>query len=195
MKIIFLDRDGVINRFPGLGDYVTKVKNFHFIPGSLTALRLLTKKGYKIFIISNQAGVTRGVYSKAKLEQINSYMLRNVRKTGGKITKAYYCIHTPDQNCECRKPKIGSIREALIKLNKTIYLARKTFFVGDTEADIKAGDHAGCKTILVLSGKDTKKDAQTWPVKPDFIAKNLLEAAGIVTNENSRHPRLRRRRA
>ena len=105
MKVVFLDRDGVINKFPGLGDYVTKVKNFHFLPGSLKAIRLLTEKGYSIFVVSNQAGVTRGIYSQKKLDQINTYMLKHVNRVGGKIRKTFYCIHTPNQNCDCRKPK------------------------------------------------------------------------------------------
>ena len=195
MKVVFLDRDGVINEFPGLGDYVKTIKEFRFVPGALTALRYLTKAGYKIFVVSNQAGVTRGVYSKKKLEQINSYMMRHVRKAGARIVRAYYCIHTPDQNCDCRKPKIGSIEDALVKLNKTLRDAKKTFFVGDTESDIKTGHRAGCKTIFVLSGKEKRSDAKGWRVKPDYIVKDLLKAAGIITNENSHRLRLRGRRA
>ena len=136
MKVVFLDRDGTINKFPGLGDYVKSIKEFRFLPGALAALRKFTKEGYKIFIVSNQAGVTRGIYSKKKLEQINRYMMRHVQKAGGRIARAYYCIHTPDQNCGCRKPKIGSIKDALVRLNKTIRYAKKTFFVGDTEYDM-----------------------------------------------------------
>ena len=75
MKVVFLDRDGVINEFPGNGLYVTKVKDFHFIPGSMEALKVLTDAGYDIFVISNQAGVGKGVYSRRKLDLITARLL------------------------------------------------------------------------------------------------------------------------
>ena len=76
MKVIFLDRDGGINAFPGHGNYVTRVKDFRFLPGALKALKLLTDLGYVIFVVSNQAGVGRGVYNKDKLRRINNKMLK-----------------------------------------------------------------------------------------------------------------------
>ena len=193
-KVIFLDRDGVINKFPGLGGYVTKVKNFCFLPGSRNAIKILTKKGYTIFVISNQAGVSRGVYSKKKLKEITNHMLKGIAKAGGRIKKVFYCIHTPDQNCDCRKPKIGSIKKAFQLIKKSIRYAKQSFFIGDTQSDIETGHRAGCRTILVLSGKDDTRDARRWQIKPDYVVKNLLEAIQIVENQNSNHPRLRRRR-
>jgi len=112
-------------------------------------------------------------------------MLRHVRKFGGRIKKVFYCTHASSHNCDCRKPKIGSIKEALQSVNKTIRHAKKFFFIGDTRIDIEAGKNAGCQTILVLSGRDTRRDVKGWKKKPDYIAKNLLEATGIVTHEDS----------
>lgn len=190
MKIVFLDRDGVINKFPGNGNYVTKVKDFHFIPGSLDAIRRLTEGGFTLFVISNQAGVGKGVFSLDKLQRINRRMLEGVEKAGGKITKSFYCTHRSDAGCECRKPGIGLVKEALKSLNKTIAHAAETFFVGDTEGDIKTGHNAGCKTIFVLSGREDRRYLiRKWKVKPDFIVKDLNAAVDIITNENSRHPR------
>src|SRR5258706_5534126 len=143
MKVVFLDRDGVINEFPGNGNYVTKIKEFHFIPGSLNAIRRLTELGYAIFVISNQAGVGKGIYSEDKLNRINAYMLKHVKKTGGKIKRSFYCTHRSDAGCDCRKPGIGSLKRALSLLNKSIRSARKAFFVGDTASDIKAGHNDG----------------------------------------------------
>ena len=185
-RVIFLDRDGVINRFPGHGGYVTRIKDFRFLPGSLKALKILTDEGYNIFVISNQAGVSRGVYSQDKLSQINNYLLKGVKKAGARIKKVFYCTHMPDHNCDCRKPNIGSVKKALQLVNKNLKTAKDSFFIGDAESDIKAGHKAGCQTILVLSGKETRKAVvKNWPVKPDYIVKNLLEAVGIVTHENS----------
>ena len=99
-KVIFLDRDGVINEFPGHGNYVTKVKDFHFVPGSLEAIRKLTEEGYAMFVISNQAGVGKGVYSQNKLDRITRYMLKKVNKKDGKIQKVFYCTHRSDRGCD-----------------------------------------------------------------------------------------------
>ena len=195
MKVVFLDRDGVINEFPGNGNYVTKVKDFHFIPGVREAICKLTESGYKIFVISNQAGVGKGVYSLDKLNRINRHMIKNVEKAGGKIRKSFYCTHRSDAGCDCRKPGIGLLKKALKSLNKTINHAQKAFFVGDTEGDIRTGHNAGCKTIFVLSGREDRGYMLKWAVKPDHIVKDLNAAVEIIQNENSRHPRNGRGRA
>jgi len=195
MKVLFLDRDGVINRFPGNGKYVTKIKEFQYVPGALDALRILTNEGYSIFVISNQAGVAKGVYSSKKLEHINRKMLRDVRAMGGRIKRTFYCMHFSHAGCECRKPRIGSIRKALEIMNQTIRSAQKAFFVGDTESDILAGHNAGCATIFVLSGREDLRHMKGWKIKPDFIARDLLEATDIINERNLARSRKRKRRA
>jgi len=194
MKIVFLDRDGVINKFPGNGKYVTKLKEFSFVPGSLDALRILTKEGYSIFVISNQAGVAKGIFSIHKLEHINRNMLRNIKAFGGRIKKTFYCTHFSHAGCECRKPQIGSIRKALESMNKTIRSAQKAFLVGDTETDILAGHNAGCETVFVLSGREDRRHMRGWAIKPDFIASDLLEATDIINERNLARSRKRKRR-
>jgi len=194
MNVVFLDRDGVINEFPGNGNYVTKVKDFHFIPGAIEAIRALTEAGCKIFIISNQAGVGKGIYSRDKLNLITSHMLKHITQKGGRIKKVFYCTHRSDQGCDCRKPKIGLVRKALQSLNKTIRHAQKAYFIGDTKVDILAGHNAGCKTIFVLSGReDHQYMRRKWPIRPDYIAKDLWEATNIITQNGNTYPtRLRR---
>jgi histidinol-phosphate phosphatase family protein len=169
-RIIFLDRDGVINQDPGGGGYVTSWKEFKFLPGSLEALKKLAQAGYAIVVISNQAGVGKGIYSKEALDEITAKMLEAVEKAGGKIKAAYYCIHKKEDNCPCRKPKAGLISQATkgIKVNFA-----ESFFVGDTERDIIVGKTVGCKTIFVLSGLAKLEELS---VKPDFVAKDLLES-------------------
>ena len=195
LKVVFLDRDGVINEFPGHGNYVTKVKDFHFVPGALEAIRRMTQEGYVLFVISNQAGVGKGIYSLDKLNRITRHMLKQVSHNKGKIRKVFYCTHRSDVGCGCRKPEIGSIKKALQSLNRNLRYAKEAFFIGDTDLDVMAGHNAGCKTIFVLSGKETRRSITKWQVKPDFIAQDLLEAAQIITHENSHHPRFRWRRA
>ncbi len=194
MKVVFLDRDGVINEFPGNGKYVTKVKDFHFVPGALDAIRILTESGYTIFIVSNQAGVGKGIYTKAKLQHITRNMLRDIRRYGGRIKKVFYCTHRSDHGCECRKPGIASIRKGMEMLNKSVRSAQKAFFVGDTESDIQAGHNAGCTTIFVLSGREDRRYMRKWAVKPDYIAKDLMEAVDIINQRNLMRSRVRQRR-
>ncbi len=179
-KFIFLDRDGVINRDPAwVGkEYITDWKEFQFLPGTPEAIKRLTEEGYKIAIISNQAGVGRGIYTKAKLDEITEKMLKQIESSGGKIHTVQYCIHTRDNNCDCRKPKGGLFKKATEGL-KVDY--SRTYFIGDTQSDIEAGRNIGCRTILALSGR-TKDEKETagWPVKPDFVKKDLREAVTFI---------------
>ncbi len=184
MKVIFLDRDGVVNEFPGNGKYVTKLKNFRFIPGSLDSIRNLTEKGYAIFIISNQAGVAKGVYSMDKLKLINRKMLNGIKESGGKIRKALYCTHRSDEGCSCRKPEIGNVIRALNLVKQKMYSSNNRFFVGDAKSDILTGYRAGCKTILVLTGRAKRRDVGEWGVRPDYIVRNLQEAVKIIINND-----------
>lgn len=186
MDVVFLDRDGVINEFPGNGNYVTKVKSFNFLPGSLEAIRLLSEEGYDIFIISNQAGVGKGVYSKEKLRHITRNMLKGIKAAGGKIKKIYYCTHKSDQDCSCRKPGVGLIEKALKIENGKLDLQHKVFFVGDTKSDILTGYNARCKTILVLSGRAKRMDVYEWGIKPDYIRADLLDAVKFIIKYNSK---------
>jgi len=182
MKLVFLDRDGVINEFPGNGRYVTKVKDFHFIPGSLEAIKNLTDSGYTIFVVSNQAGVGKGVFTKDKLDKITKKMMDGVRRSGGKIKKVFYSIKRSDSGCKMRKPEIGSIQKAMKLLNKSIHAAKNGYFVGDTETDILTGKNIGCKTIFVLSGREDVMYMRRWDdVEPDYIVRDLLEASKLIT--------------
>lgn len=187
MKVAFLDRDGVINEFPGNGLYVTKVKDFHFIPRSLAALKRLTDAGYHIFVISNQAGVGKGIYSLRKLEQITEHMLRHVRDYGARIDEVLYCTCKSSDACNCRKPRIGNVLKALESIDKSIDDAGHTYFVGDTESDIKAGKNAGCQTIFALSGREDCEYMKRWDVRPDHIAEDLYDAVNIILKEDP-HP-------
>ena len=188
MKIVFLDRDGVINQFPGNGNYVTRVKNFHFIPGSLDAIKMLTDAGYTIFVVSNQAGVGKGIFTQAKLDQITNKMLREVNKKGGKIRQVFYSTARSDAGCEDRKPNIGSIRKAVRLLKKDMRIVKNAFFVGDTVTDMATGRNAGCKTIFVLSGRSDRDRLKEKQIRPDHIAENLLAATKIILNGHSKKP-------
>jgi len=192
MKIIFLDRDGVINRYPGDKNYVTRVKDFVFLPGVLPALKKLTENNFRIYVVSNQAGVSKGIYSRKKLDAITGLMLKKVSASGARISKVLYCIHRQEDKCLCRKPKTGMIKKAIKGLK--IKSLAASYFIGDSIKDVLTGKNAGLKTILVLSGKEKKENKKHWKTQPDFVAKDLLAATKIVLNEDSSNLCLGRRR-
>ena len=177
MKAVFLDRDGVINRNPGDKKYVTDWKKFSFLPGVKQAIAEFKRHNYKVFIVSNQAGVGKGIFTKKALEIISANMLGAIRASGGDIEGIYYCIHRPKQNCGCRKPKAGQFRRVarIYRIN-----LKKTFFIGDTIRDVQAARNAGCRSILVLSGREKLKRRLDWQNKPDLVFSNLLKATKYI---------------
>jgi histidinol-phosphate phosphatase family protein len=181
MKTIFLDRDGVINKYPGDYKYVKSWKEFRFLPKVKSALKKLTERGFKIFIISNQAGVSKGLYSQGKLELITKNMLKELGEKI-KISGVYYCTHKPEDNCSCRKPKTGLLDLAITKLKSQGAQIKldNSYFIGDTIRDIETGKKAGLKTILVFSGKEKPENKNTWHILPDFTACDLSEAVNII---------------
>ncbi len=182
-KVIFLDRDGVINRDPGgwtKYDYVTKWEEFFFIEGAIEALKRLKEAGYKICLISNQAGISKGYFSEDDLNSLNEKMLAEIEKGGGGIDELYYCLHQTKDDCDCRKPKTGMIEEALKNTHADL---RNTFIVGDSWRDVEAGKKMGMKTVLVLSGKTFLSDTKNWPLQPDYIKKDLSEAVDMILKE------------
>lgn len=180
MKVLFIDRDGVINEYPGDTRYVTSWGEFCFLPNTKSALRKLTKSGYKIFVVSNQAGVAKGIYSKEELDRITNNMLKELGASGVKITGVYYCIHRDEDNCSCRKPKAGLLKKALKDHDIPEDVLGNSFFVGDSIRDVQTGQSIGCKTILVFTGKEKAGNQTHWPVKPDFTAADLSEAVDII---------------
>jgi D-glycero-D-manno-heptose 1,7-bisphosphate phosphatase len=185
MKLIFLDRDGVINKYPGDTKYVTDWNEFEFLPGVLEAIRILTEDGFKIFVASNQAGVSKGIYTQEKLEEITKNMLREISSHSGKIQQVLYCTHTDEDNCSCRKPKTGMITKIVKSLGFKNSANDLFFFVGDSIRDIKTGKLAGCRTILVFSGKEKPENRNRWEVQPDYQVKDLKEAVQIILNNES----------
>lgn len=149
-KVVFLDRDGVINRKAPKADYIKTWKEFEFLSGSLEAMKRLTERGYELYIISNQAGIARQMMTEDDLTSIHQNMIQILETNGVKIKKIYYCPHGWDEGCECRKPKPGMFyqagRENSINLSKAV-------FVGDDERDVLAGEAAGIKTFLVTPEK------------------------------------------
>jgi histidinol-phosphate phosphatase family protein len=186
MKVVFLDRDGVINRYPGDFEYVKSWEEFHFLPKVKPALKKLNEKGFKIFVVSNQAGISKNVYSQEALDLITKNMLKELSKDNIEIFEVYYCTHRQEDNCACRKPKTGLIEQALTRLKNEKHSVelKSSYFIGDTIRDIETGKKAGLKTILVFSGKEKPENKDTWQFTPDSTASDLYEAVQEIINSS-----------
>ncbi len=168
-KAVFIDRDGVINK--DLHGYVVDPKDFEFLPGSIEALKKLQKIDYKLIIVTNQSGIGKGLYTKDDLIAVHNYMLSLLKREGIKLDAIYYCPHSPEENCNCRKPATGMLERAVKDFNID---PTSSFMIGDKTSDIKAGKDMKCYTFLVLTGHGGKEG--TCDTKPDEIVDNFLEA-------------------
>ena len=147
IKTIFLDRDGVINKET---NYLHKVKDFEFINGVFKTCKYLQKLDYKIIIITNQSGISRGYYTEKDFQILNNWMTGQFEAKNINILDIFYCPHSPDSNCNCRKPKPGMLLEAKSKYNIDM---KNSWIIGDQETDIIAANSSGIiNTILVKSG-------------------------------------------
>jgi D-glycero-D-manno-heptose 1,7-bisphosphate phosphatase len=146
-KVVFLDRDGVINVEK---DYLYKIEEFEFIEGVFESLTYLQKLGYKLIIITNQSGIGRGYYNKKQYETLTLWMKEQFKKNNIDIAEVFCCPHSPEDNCNCRKPKIGMI-EQTTKLFDIDYV--NSWIVGDKSSDIQTGLNANItNTIQVKTG-------------------------------------------
>jgi len=157
-KVVFLDRDGVINQKASEDDYVKDWSEFHFLSGAIEALSLLTQEGYDIYVVTNQRGIARGIMREHDLKAIHDKLKEELEKHGAKIKQIYYCPHGRDRGCECRKPKPGLLFRAASEHNINL---TKAIFIGDDERDLQAGNAAGCTTVLVTPEKNLLKIVDT----------------------------------
>ncbi|MGH7847517.1 MAG: HAD-IIIA family hydrolase [Candidatus Binatia bacterium] len=145
-KTVILDRDGVLNRKPPRARYVRSWNDFEWLPGAQTALRLLHESGYRVIVVSNQAGIARGAMTEADLTDIHQRMKCEAAVAGGEIGAVYYCAHDWDGGCDCRKPRPGMLFQAQRDLHLDL---SRTLFIGDDDRDGEAADRAGCMFLQV----------------------------------------------
>jgi len=143
---VILDRDGVLNRKMPAADYVRSWKDWEWLPGAREAVAMLKSAGFRIIIISNQAGIARGLMSTDDLTEIHHRMRADLREADGDIDAVYFCPHGWDEGCECRKPNPGLIFAA--QRDFSLDLSR-TLFIGDDERDEQAAKAAGCPSVRV----------------------------------------------
>ena len=152
-RTILLDRDGVLNQKAPKAEYISSPGQFIWLPGALDALRQLKDSGYRVILISNQAGIARGKITRDQLHAVEDKMRQEAEAAGGKIDAIYVCPHHWDEDCPCRKPKPGMLFQA--QREHHLDLSR-VWFLGDDERDVEAGVAAGCKTGLVTPAKGLK---------------------------------------
>lgn len=175
--ILLIDRDGVINQKASRGEYVSSWRDFKWIPETRQAMRDLAANGFQFIVLSNQAGIARGMINPIELEQIHKNMVSELQKDGVNILKIYVCPHHWDEKCDCRKPFPGlffqASQEYKLRMDRTI-------FVGDDPRDSTAAYNAGCHSILVGDGQT---DGTNLNKKSEFSAETLLDAVPWICNK------------
>jgi D-glycero-D-manno-heptose 1,7-bisphosphate phosphatase len=172
IKTIFLDRDGVINKEV---NYLHKIADFEFINGVFEACQHFQRLNYKIIIITNQSGISRGFYTKNDYELMSKWMVSQFKKNDVKILDIFSCHHGPLSQCKCRKPKPGMLISADEKYK--IDMAN-SWMIGDKESDIKAANNAGIdNTILVKSGHTFHKSKSN----AKFIINSIKNSVSVIT--------------
>jgi len=170
IKTIFLDRDGVINKEI---NYLHKIVDFEFIDGIFDACLYFQNLGYKIIIITNQSGISRGYYTESDYQKLTQWMLEQFQYKNVNILDIFHCPHGPDSTCDCRKPKPGMFLKAKAKHNIGM---EKSWMIGDKERDIIAANRAGINnTILLKSSHKTDKS------KASFFLDSIQQAKQIIT--------------
>lgn len=170
MKLIILDRDGVINQ--DSDDYIKTVDEFIPLPGSLEAIARLHQAGYRVTVATNQSGIARGYYDIATLNAMHDKLRRLLSNLGAGIDMIAFCPHGPDDNCDCRKPKPGLYREIAKRFETSL---EGVPIIGDSLRDLQAAVEVGAKPILVRTGKgmrtlEKKGELEGIPVYDDLAA-------------------------
>lgn len=170
MKLVILDRDGVINE--DSDEYIKSHAEWKAIAGSLEAIGRLNQNGFRVVVATNQSGIGRGLFDTDALNAMHAKMHRALATVGGKVDAVFFCPHTPEDACQCRKPLPGLFQQIAERFG--VELAN-TYMIGDSERDIAAGTAAGCQVILVRTGKGERalasgKIPEDTPVFPDLAA-------------------------
>ena len=182
--VAFLDRDGVINA--NRDSHVRSWDDFEFLPGALDAIAVLTRSGWRIVVVTNQAIINRGQITATELGQLHQRMADVVREHGGQLSAVYACPHRPDEGCRCRKPEPGLVIAAADQHNAEL---ERSYLIGDHVTDVEAARRAGCRSILVLCGRHREFDGETVPDTCVAVVPDLLAAAHWIVQADAERPK------
>lgn len=158
MKLLILDRDGVINY--DSDDYIKSVEEWIPLPGAISALAQLSQAGWTIAIATNQSGIARGYYPLSTLDAMHQHLRDLVTQQGGALGLIVYCPHGPDDGCTCRKPKPGMLEQIAEYYGVAL---QGVWFVGDSSSDLACALAVGCQPVLVKTGKGVRTQAKPLP--------------------------------
>jgi len=172
-RFVILDRDGTINIHK---NYISDPDEIELIPGAAEGLRLMKKLGLGLIVITNQSAVGRGYFDLTRLDEINQRLIDLLYAENILLDGIYYCPHTPEDQCDCRKPKPALVEKAAVELG---FNPSASFVIGDNICDIELGKNIEATTILVRSGYGDSI-ARNGVITPDFIAVDLVSAAQFI---------------
>ena len=179
MKLVVLDRDGVIN-FDSV-HFIKSTNEWIPIPGSLEAIALLNQSGYRVAIATNQSGISRGLFDMVTLNAIHDKMHKALGQLGGRIDAMFYCPHSAEDNCACRKPKPGMMEEIGRRFSQDM---EGVPMVGDALRDLQAGAVLGMQPILVRTGKGEETLAKGGLPEGTLVFADLAEAVQHIIAKN-----------
>ena len=163
MKLVILDRDGTLNH--DSDEHIKSPEEWQALPGALEAVGRLNHAGYHVILATNQSGLGRGLIDVASLNAIHKRMMKQLAAVGGRIDAIFYCPHTPEDTCTCRKPLPGLLEQVADRFGVDI---KGVPFVGDSLRDMQAAVAAGCAPHLVLTGNSESLRGSGLP--PTFPA-------------------------
>ena len=173
MKLVILDRDGTIN--VQRDDFTKAPEEWEALPGALEAIARLNHAGWRVVVASNQAGLGRGLFDVVALNAIHAKMHKQIGAVGGRIDAVFYCPHSPEESCVCRKPLPGLFEQIGERYGVDL---RQVPAVGDNLRDVLAAVAAGCPPHLVLTGQGARHRGQALPPEypPDTVVHEDLAA-------------------
>jgi len=177
-KLIILDRDGVIN--VDSAQFIKSPAEWKPIPGSIEAIARLNQAGYRVVVATNQSGIGRGLFDMGTLAAINDKMVEMVFRQGGRIDAIFFCPHTADEKCRCRKPDTGMFEDIASRFRVGL---EGVPTIGDSLRDLEAGVKVGCLPILVLTGKGKKTKEDGGLPKGTRVFADLADAVRQLVSE------------
>lgn len=188
---VFIDRDGTINEQMG---YINHLSRFRLLPGVADAIRLLNKNNFLTIIVTNQSGVARGYFPIELLNEVHSFMIETLRRDDANIDAVFFCPHYPggkvpeySRECDCRKPGTGLIDQARASFDIDM---SGSYLVGDHTTDLELAHRCSIEGIMVRTGYGTGEISHVLhqtPIKPCYIAEDLLDAVRWIIGRRQRH--------
>ena len=190
---VFLDRDGTVNEEV---DFLSSPENLRLIPRAAEAIAGANRLGLRVFILTNQSGIARGLFTEEDLRKVNESLIEQLRSGGATIDRIYYCPHHPTvgndayrRECDCRKPGTGMMRKAIDEYGIDV---SRSFVIGDRTVDVGMAKNAGAGAILVLTGygKNELRLCERDGIELDYVAEDIFDAmqfvAARIAEENER---------